>query len=207
VDLPGHGQSQHDDVSLPVAAELVGAAGGRATYIGYSMGGRIVLHLALQRPELVEALILIGATAGITDSQARIDRLNDDCALAESMEQLSTKQFIDQWLQHPLFARLTDEQSCRVQRLSNRIAGLAATLVHRGTGAMRPLHDDLATLNIPVLILAGAEDQKFIDRGAELKTLIGTNATCMLIPGAGHACHLEAPAATAEVINTWLSSL
>jgi len=206
VDMPGHGASQNDDASLPMAAQLLGQVGGTGTYLGYSMGGRIALHLAIQQPELVEALILIGTSAGIVDSAERIDRLNSDCSLAESMSQLSINEFIDQWLTHPLFAHLSDEQSYRDERLANRIDGLASTLVHRGTGAMRPLHDEVGSLTMPVLILVGADDLKFIALGAELKSLIGSNATCLLVPDVGHACHLEAPVATAALVNTWLST-
>ncbi|MTA77686.1 MAG: alpha/beta fold hydrolase, partial [Actinobacteria bacterium] len=60
IDAPGHGGSRDAPADLDESARFSGAAGGRGTYLGYSMGGRTALHLALARPDLVERLILIG---------------------------------------------------------------------------------------------------------------------------------------------------
>ena len=58
VDAPGHGGSSTLRLDLPAGAEALGRTGGSATYIGYSMGGRLALHLAVARPDLVERLVL-----------------------------------------------------------------------------------------------------------------------------------------------------
>jgi pimeloyl-ACP methyl ester carboxylesterase len=58
VDAPGHGRSAAVEADLAQGAALIGAAGGPGAYIGYSMGGRLALHLALERPDLVERLVL-----------------------------------------------------------------------------------------------------------------------------------------------------
>ncbi|HEX6785940.1 MAG TPA: alpha/beta fold hydrolase, partial [Acidimicrobiales bacterium] len=74
VDAPGHGGSSAGRADLTEGAALLGAAGGRATYVGYSMGGRLALHLALDHPDHVDALVLLGATAGIEDEEERAAR-------------------------------------------------------------------------------------------------------------------------------------
>jgi len=204
VDLPGHGRSLHDDIAVPGAAKLLGAVGGQSTYVGYSMGGRIALHLAMAQPSLVKGLVLIGATAGIADRAEREERRLSDQQLAQTAVELGTDHFIDRWLGHSLFAHLSPETACRSARKTNRIEGLAGTLVHRGTGAMEPVHDRLSALAMPVLILAGEHDQKFQGIGLELQDAIGANARFEQVPGAGHACHLEAPTTTAGLINDWL---
>ncbi|MDQ2825560.1 MAG: alpha/beta fold hydrolase, partial [Actinomycetota bacterium] len=62
VDLPGHGASSEVRMGFAETAAAIGDAGGQATYVGYSMGGRLCLRLAADRPDLVQALVLVGAS-------------------------------------------------------------------------------------------------------------------------------------------------
>jgi 2-succinyl-6-hydroxy-2,4-cyclohexadiene-1-carboxylate synthase len=206
VDAPGHGRSGHDDADLDEAGRLVGgAAGGPAAHLGYSMGGRMALHLALARPELVRSLVLIGATGGIDDPGERAARRRDDDALAERIERGPLGEFLDRWLAGPLFAGLPAGADCRSERLANRPAGLAASLRRCGTGCQRPLWGDLHRLAMPVLVLAGERDAKFCAAGRRLVDAIGGNATLEVQPGAGHALHLEAPAEAADRVLAFLA--
>ena len=140
VDLPDHGRSaEQHAASLEAAAQMLGASGGRATYVGYSLGGRVCLTLALEHPEIVERLVLVGATAGIMDDAERARRRAADEALADRLDPargsdpgLSLQAFLEQWLAGPLFAHLNAEQADRPARASNTPAGLARSL--RSTG-------------------------------------------------------------------------
>jgi len=178
--------------------------GGRATYVGYSMGGRVALHAALAHPEFVERLILIGATAGIDDDDERLARRASDEALATHIEAVGVEAFIDEWLANPLFAGLTPATDQRADRLRNTAAGLASSLRSTGTGMQEPLWERLTTLDVPTLILAGAADAKFSEIGRRLRDTI-PGARFEQIDGAGHSVHLERPAATADVISHWLT--
>jgi pimeloyl-ACP methyl ester carboxylesterase len=70
LDLPGFGLSSRSfqrDHSHPAQAAFVSAAMEalgieRATIVGHSMGGSVAAHLALDRPERVEALVLVDAS-------------------------------------------------------------------------------------------------------------------------------------------------
>ena len=74
VDAPGHGGSAADRARPADRRRApIADAGGPGTYVGYSMGGRFCLHAALARPDLVERLVLISATAGIDDADERAD--------------------------------------------------------------------------------------------------------------------------------------
>lgn len=203
-DAPGHGDSHEPAPDLWHAADSITARCGRATYVGYSMGGRIALHAALARPDLVERLVLIGATPGIRDTQERTARRQDDEALALSIERDGVDTFLTRWLSNPLFEHLPAEASQREDRLRNSAEGLAGSLRTCGTGSQDSLWNRLAELRMPVLLVAGALDTKFADLAREVAPLVGGLATTVLLDGAGHAAHLEKPQAFIAALRGWL---
>lgn len=205
VDAPGHGRSADVTAGLRTGARLIADEGGAATYLGYSMGGRYCLHVALGAPELVRGLVLVGATGGIDDPAERAERRRVDDAMAARLERDGLEPFLDAWLAQPLFAGLTPEQQCRPARLENTVDGLAASLRIAGTGAQDPLWDRLDRLEMPVLVVAGEADTKFTVLGERLVASIGANATLALVPGAGHAPHLEDSAGFLAVVRPWLA--
>lgn len=204
IDAPGHGRSAHADADLPDAGRLVGDAGGPADYLGYSMGGRMCLHLALDRPDLVERLVLIGATAGLDTVEERSERIAADERLARRLDAEPLDTFLDDWLRLPLFAGIPDERNFRAERLTNDARSLAASLRNAGTGTQEPLWGRLGTLAMPVLLVAGERDTKFTALARRMANAIGTNATVASVTEAGHAVHLERPDATADVVLDWL---
>jgi 2-succinyl-6-hydroxy-2,4-cyclohexadiene-1-carboxylate synthase len=205
VDLPGHGGSAAVRAGFAEAAGLLGACGGRAAYVGYSLGGRLCLRLALDRPELVRALVLLGASPGIADPAARAERRAGDEALAAGIERDGVAAFLDRWLAGPLFATLPPARAGLADRLANTPAGLASALRLLGTGAQAPLWDRLAGLRCPTLLLAGALDGKFAATAADMAAAIGPAARRALVPDAGHAVHLERPAEVAALLDEFLS--
>ena len=67
-DAPGHGLSSSVKADLWRTADLLArTVDGAAAWAGYSMGGRMALHVALAHPEKVDRLVLISTTAGIED--------------------------------------------------------------------------------------------------------------------------------------------
>jgi len=204
LDLPGHGRSDEVRADLDEMAALVAATGGPATYVGYSMGGRAALHLALDHPEVVERLVLIGATAGIDDADERARRRASDEVLAEHLETIGVERFVDEWLAQPLFAGLHPEAAEVDERRRNGAAGLASSLRLAGTGTQRPRWSDLDAIDVPVLVLAGVDDAKFSTLASRLARAIGPNATVALVPRAGHSAHLENPADTASIVERWM---
>jgi 2-succinyl-6-hydroxy-2,4-cyclohexadiene-1-carboxylate synthase len=205
VDLPGHGTTpaRYDRADLAAAGRLLLEAGGPAVYLGYSMGGRVALHSALQAAAgTVQALILIGATAGIDIEADRAARRRADAELAWRLETIGLAAFLDLWLANPLFAGLSEQGACRDRRLENRTGGLAASLRCCGTGTQAPLWDQLRALAVPVLVIAGSGDTRFAAIGRRLVDTV-PDGELSLLP-ATHAVHLEQPTATTEVLRTWL---
>jgi 2-succinyl-6-hydroxy-2,4-cyclohexadiene-1-carboxylate synthase len=206
VDLPGHGGSGGVRVGFAEAAGLVGEAGGAGVYCGYSLGGRLCLRLALDRPDLVTGLVLVGASPGIADPEGRAQRRAADEALAGRAERDGVAAFLDRWLAGPLFATLPAEAAGRADRLANTPEGLAYALRRLGTGAQEPLWDRLGGLRPPALLVAGERDAKFAAIAGEMAAAIGGQARVALVPGAGHAVPLERPAQLAALVEAFLDA-
>jgi 2-succinyl-6-hydroxy-2,4-cyclohexadiene-1-carboxylate synthase len=207
VDLPGHGGSGPVRATLPEAGALVGDAGGHGVYVGYSLGARVCLHLALARPDRTAGLVLLGGTGGIDDPVERADRRAADEALAADLLAGGLDPFLDRWLALPLFSTLPPDARDREDRQRNTVAGLAASLRLAGTGTQEPLWERLGALTAPVLVLAGALDRRFVQHGERLARCIGPNATFATVPGAGHAAHREQPEAFLRLLRAWLGTL
>jgi 2-succinyl-6-hydroxy-2,4-cyclohexadiene-1-carboxylate synthase len=180
--------------SFALTAAAIGDEGGEAVYCGYSMGGRLCLRLALDRPDLVRALVLVSATPGIEDEAERAARVASDDELARSAERDGVDAFVDRWLAQPLFAGVPDDAPGLAARRELTPAHVAHCLRVLGTGAMRPMWSRLGELSMPVTIVTGTRDQKFTDIGARMP---GVHRTV----DCGHAIPLEAPDALAAILN------
>jgi 2-succinyl-6-hydroxy-2,4-cyclohexadiene-1-carboxylate synthase len=110
------------------------------------------------------------------------------------------------WLDQPIFADLDDERAGLEARRENTADGLAASLRRAGTATQEPLWDRLGSLSMPVLVLAGEGDARFVALAERLVEAIGANAALALVPGAGHAAHLQAPEAVLAVLWPWLAA-
>jgi 2-succinyl-6-hydroxy-2,4-cyclohexadiene-1-carboxylate synthase len=206
VDAPGHGRSADILAGLRTGGRLIADQGGEATYLGYSMGARFCLHIALSNPELVRGLVLLGGTAGIEDRDEREARRVQDLQTAARIKAEGLERFLDAWLAQPLFAGLPDDRAFREERLENTVTGLMSSLQQAGTGSQDPSWHRLSKLAMPVLVLAGEQDDKFSALARRMADEIGSNATLALIPGAGHAAHLEQPTAFLAVLRPWLAA-
>lgn len=210
VDAPGHGEASDIDLDLRGCADAIVATGGRAVYLGYSMGARMCLHAALTAPESVSGLVLVSGTAGIDDADERAERRADDDELADSIERDPSEgggveAFLDEWLARPMFANLPDSARHIEARQMNTTSGLAASLRTAGTGTQDSLWSRLAGLEMPVLVVTGELDAKFTDLGQRMVAAIGANAALVTIPAAGHTVHLEAPDAFVAAVRRWLT--
>lgn len=203
VDAPGHGGSlRHAAAGLWAGASLLVDGDEPRVVVGYSMGGRLALHAALAHPDRVEALVLIGATAGLDDPDERRRRRGLDEALALRLEQDGLDAFLADWLAMPMFSGLPDWARFDEERRGNTVAGLAASLRNAGTGSMTPLWDRLADITCPVLLLSGAGDPTYTSLASRLERGLGGPTRRVEVTGAGHAAHLEAPAqVTDEVLG------
>jgi 2-succinyl-6-hydroxy-2,4-cyclohexadiene-1-carboxylate synthase len=202
-DIRGHGSaSTKRPVTLAkVLEDLDSLEPTRFTLLGYSMGGRVALHYATTRPERVERLVLIGASPGIADPPLREARRRADERLAAQIERQSIEEFARRWAMIPALAGQPDEVARRAHadRLSNTPAGLARALKGLGTGALPPLWHRLSELGMPVALVVGERDEKFLAIAKEMARAI-PDVELYLVADAGHAVHLERPQAIAELL-------
>ncbi len=201
IDLPGHGERAEVQATLWEAGELVADACDGADLLGYSLGARVSLHTVLARPGAVRRLVLIGGTAGIEDDTARALRRQRDDALAADVEN-DLDGFLARWVAAPMFAGLSN--SGLDERRRNTGAGLASSLRLAGTGRQAPLWDRLNEIDCPTLLIAGAGDTRFALSAAKMARRMA-RAQVSLIPGAGHAAHLEQPELCAAVVSHFLA--
>jgi 2-succinyl-6-hydroxy-2,4-cyclohexadiene-1-carboxylate synthase len=220
LDLVGHGRSDAPEAPESYTMErcveqLAGALGAlgmpRAHAIGYSMGGRVALALCAWRPECVRSALLVGASAGLDEPVVRAARRRDDEALALRLEREGLERFVDHWMALPLFAtqrRLGAAAlaRARTQRLANRVRGLANSLRGMGTGVQPSLHELLPRVQVPIGLVAGALDAKFATIAEHLARRL-PNARVHLVPGAGHAAHLEEPEAFLRIARRFFADV
>lgn len=203
-DLRGHGAAS-DAVPVDLAtviADLESLAPLEPfTLVGYSMGGRIALHVALAMPGRLRRLVLIGASPGIADAAERQERRVADEGLASELEGLDIDEFAQRWARTPVLTGLPGPVLARAHadRLRNTTAGLSRALRGLGTGALPSAWDRLGELTMPVTLVVGERDEKFTSIAREMAERIA-DADVIGVRGAGHAVHLEDPRAVAEII-------
>ena len=180
----------------------------RCDLLGYSLGARVALHVALATELAVGHLVLIGGTAGMEDEQARARRRQADESMADGLEASGdVDAFVDRWLSAPMFRRLvaTDDAQ-RDERQRNSAPGLASSLRLCGTGTQEPLWDRLPGLAQPLLAFAGADDSRFGAHALRMASL-APRAVASLLPGAGHAVHLAQPDQAFRLVHHWLTEV
>lgn len=219
IDLLGHGRSdapadparhaierQAADIAFLVRRGEVG----RAVVVGYSMGARVALRLAVTEPDLVGGLILESPSAGIADRRERAARVAADGALADLLDGSGMAAFLERWEAQSIFATegsLPPSVRRRVQagRRRNRPHALAASLRGAGQGVMEPLADRLKAIRSPTLVVVGAEDRSGLDRARVVAGRIPA-VRMVILPDLGHAPHREAPSRFRRILIDQLSA-
>lgn len=213
IDLIGHGDSEapadparytieHAVKDLIAVLDLLKLK--EVALLGYSMGGRLALSLAMLAPDRVSKLILESSSPGLAVKLEREERIQRDTILADQIEREGIEWFVSYWEELPLFRTMKNmpeniQRKLRQQRLSNKTYGLANSLRGMGTGAQPSWWEHLDQLQVPVHLIAGEEDIKFIEIARKMQRKL-PHSQFTQIAGAGHITHLEQEQAFASIV-------
>jgi 2-succinyl-6-hydroxy-2,4-cyclohexadiene-1-carboxylate synthase len=204
VDLPGHGQSRAntaDDCDMVETCtnlmELIDDHGHDSfSVVGYSMGGRIALYLALYYSMRIDKVVAESASLGLRTEAERTQRRADDKARAQRLESESFDDFLRDWYNLPLFQTLHRDPSALSalieRRMTNDPAQLALSLRGVGTGSQPALWEEWPDNHVPTLLIAGEDDAKYAALTGEMSAAC-PEAEARIIPGCGHNVHYEIP--------------
>jgi 2-succinyl-6-hydroxy-2,4-cyclohexadiene-1-carboxylate synthase len=215
-DLRGHGETQ----TRPAAPCSMDACTGdlvalwdelgveKTHLVGYSMGGRLALHVAAKQSQRLLSLVTVGAHAGL-EEDARAGRRQGDEALAERIEKDGIEAFVKHWGSLPLFAGLERRgpnyvAEVHAERLRNHVQGLACSLRGMGAGVMEPVWEDLARVTVPCTFVAGQLDHGYVASARKLAAT-APNSRFEMVLRSGHAVHQERPDAFARVLASHLA--
>lgn len=219
MDLIGHGKSDSPtNLNYYSTASIIRqikkvkeAITGKKVYLlGYSMGGRAALNYALSLPYDLEGLLLESATAGINNSTLKFERERTDRNLAEFILSNPIAKFVDDWMNKEIFQtqkNLSESvlNEIRERKLKCSRTGLANSLLGFGTGVMNSVFDKLPEIRIPVQLICGKHDYKFVDINIQMQKLL-PNSQLSIINNSGHNVHLEETKQYADVVYSFTGS-
>ena len=99
-----------------LAALLEARDAAPAHVVGYSLGARVALRLAVAHPDVVDRLVLESPSAGLPTEAERAARRAADEALAARLEADGIERFVDEWERNPVFAGAGSPDPDRVAR-------------------------------------------------------------------------------------------
>ncbi len=215
VDLPGHGQTIAPDYDIPNTArslvELLDSLPiDRPCHLfGYSLGGRIALYLMLYYPQYWRKVALESASTGLANLTAQQERQRQDQAIARKLRQpnLDFAEFVDHWYQQPVFQGMNAQPNFSeliAQRCQNQPLELARSLENAGLGSQSYLGNLLAANKISLLLLAGANDRKFVAINQAMAASCPA-AELLILPDCGHNLHWQQPQRWSQVVQDWFS--
>lgn len=213
IDLPGHGKTDLPDeltfesAAVAILEFLKHHKIRKCIPVGYSMGGRLALFLALRYPGHFKRVVLESTSPGLRTNKEREARIKSDEEIAWRLESGDFHSFLIQWYRQPLFEGLTRNRNfdkLLQLRLENDPKKLARSLQIFGTGNQPSLWEELHQCKIPILLLAGAADKKYrliAEEMSRSSQLIQTK----IVGKCSHNIHFQQPERLADCIKEFFA--
>ncbi|AFZ14677.1 2-succinyl-6-hydroxy-2,4-cyclohexadiene-1-carboxylate synthase [Crinalium epipsammum PCC 9333] len=211
VDLPGHGKTKiwgsqecysMENIAQALINLLESLKINQCFLFGYSMGGRLAFYLALKFPQYFAKVILESASPGLKTAPARLDRIKHDAELATEIESNDFGEFLNKWYQQPIFSSIKIDPKFNTlleRRLQNNPLEVAKSLRYMSIGCQPCLWQHLVSNQLPLLLLVGEFDQKFIEINQEIANCCPI-AHLEIIKNSSHNVHFEQP-------HLWLNNV
>ena len=214
IDLPGHGKSPLDEntdfqrTARQINDLLEERGIQKAHWVGYSMGGRVLLYFALHYPRQVLSLVLESASPGLESRKDREKRKTADVQTAQKLRQ-DLKAFLADWYRQPLFGYITDNERYAEliqRRLKNDPDRLAKAMINLSVAEQPDLWPRLGEISCPVLLICGGLDQKYVEITRRIQEK-QPGFLRRVVPECGHNTHFEQPERFAEILREFIISL
>ncbi|MBN1211111.1 MAG: 2-succinyl-6-hydroxy-2,4-cyclohexadiene-1-carboxylate synthase [candidate division Zixibacteria bacterium] len=215
VDLPGHGYTQVNGIDKYYT--MPSCAWGMINFldqlkikkchlVGYSMGGRLALYLAVNYPVRFDKIIIESSSPGLKTAVESKARIKSDKILSRRLETENFEDFLNDWYRQPLFESMPKDTRFKKlfkKRLKSDPLLLAKSLRQMGTGAQPSLWAELVKIQAPILFIAGDKDEKFKALAYAMSDLC-KRAEISIINNCGHNVHFEKPLEFYEQLNNFL---
>jgi non-heme chloroperoxidase len=208
VSLRGHGESDRPQhYAIPEMAGDVALLAETLQLkpmivVGHSMGAAVAMQLAIDRPDLVRALVGIGAFARFSDkSDLRSYRDTEIEALADPIPDRVAREFQVSTLAAPMDEAMLETMVRESRKVPARVWRAAFDGLLADSFC-----DGLPTLTMPVLLIWGSADA-FVPRADQdrLRSVL-PSAQLQVYEGAGHALHWEQPARVADDLRRFVDA-
>lgn len=164
--------------------------------LGHSMGGAIALSLALENPDLVTRLVLLGAAACLPVNSLLLDLLAVPVKVQAGVNKIVSWSFAehsDDSLRSRLFTQLRENREGMLNQDFQDFSNF-------------DVREHLAEIRIPTLLLAGSEDRMLFPALSEGTATALPGEKMKLIQGAGHMLMQEKPIELRKAIEEFLQS-
>ena len=199
-DLPGHGTTTaldntphtFEEIAGQLAEAVAHISTGPIHLVGYSMGGRLALYLALRYPDLFNSAVIVSSSPGLRTKKERALRCESDDRLAERLND-NFEGFLDEWYRMPLFKSLRNHPlfpEILERRRENDPVALAEALRQLSTGRQPSLWDKLTENKLPTGFFMGEKDTKYVEIARQMVNLC-PDSKQFIFPGCGHTPHIE----------------
>ncbi len=201
IDLPGHGDSPWKEDIFSSLIQTVRSFSSEAHFfIGYSLGGRILLHLKEKYPSLFPYAAILSSHPGLSIQKRKTERKQEEEKWIEKLRSSKIEDFVDAWYQAPLFAsfRKSPHFSTTLERRYKQNPLFLIKMLEKMSLAKQtfPSRKTLSSS----YFLFGDEDTKYASLYSTLPSYVRVES----LSHTGHALHLERPSECAEKIKTWI---
>lgn len=161
----------------------------RNILLGYSLGGRLALHAAYDKPGLWDEVVLISAHPGLISTEEKEERLMQDSKWAEKLANLPWQEVLTLWNEQPVFV---GSKTPGREDLESRRKELSQIMVNWSLAKQDFAGEKLVNLKPKLHWYAGERDIKYVELFRHLKAE-GFIEDMSVIPGAGHRIIFDKP--------------